>query len=478
MSRLAALARAADFANAAAHVRATGFAGVTAIALLIASCATVPPPGEPAQEPVPQPAPGEPEGPPPTEDVLPPAEPPRFEIRGEPSIEVGLAWDLDSLRIEPTGITGVSLQLPGDAPKPIPSGNFSAVIVRCSKGRGWAQLAPDKRRWNLEPGDTLWLARDPSEHAPVSRARWNRKTWRGTLKVFLNPRGKLTLANRLPLETYLIGVVPGEIGALSDSLIEAGRAQAVAARSYTLFYRGRRAEEGFDLYGTVEDQMYAPVEGERLLATRCVNATAGVVALSDGWPIRANYCSTCGGITAEVWEAWPADPLDYLVSRRDREGRADFCAASSHHRWREEWTAKELAANLAKYGPAFGVPLPPGGVGEILDVEVASRSRSGRVWRLEVRTSTGEIEIPAYSMRQVLRRAGNANAILRSNLFKVDVRRDRATGRTLAIVATGAGSGHGVGLCQTGALGMARAGKRGEEILRRYYAGVQLKRLY
>jgi stage II sporulation protein D len=207
--------------------------------------------------------------------------------------------------------------------------------------------------------------------------------------VFLNPRGKLTLADRLPLETYLLGVVPGEIGALSDVLFEAGRAQAVAARSYTLFYRGRRADEGFDLYATVEDQLYSPVEAERPLATRCVESTSGVVALSDGWPIRANYCSTCGGITAEVWEGWPTAPLAYLTSRRDheREKSVDYCAASPQYRWREEWTVREFTSNLAIYGPQFGVALPAGGVGEIVDVAVQSRSRSGRVWRLDVRTT-------------------------------------------------------------------------------------------
>src|SRR2546422_2170002 len=63
-----------------------------------------------------------------------------------------------------------------------------------------------------------------------------------TLFRSLGPRGKLTLAVRVPLETYLMGVVPGEIGSLSDDLVQAGRAQAIAARSYTLFYLGRRGD--------------------------------------------------------------------------------------------------------------------------------------------------------------------------------------------------------------------------------------------
>ena len=139
---------------------------------------------------------------------------------------------------------------------------------------------------------------------------------------------------------------------------------------------------------------------------------------------------------------------------------------------------RDFAANLAKYAPQFGVGLPPGGVGEIHDVRVVQRSRSGRVWWLEVETSTGLIRVHAHSMRQVLRRGSNANAILRSNLFKIAVRRDPATHRALSVVASGAGSGHGVGLCQTGALGMARLGAQGEAILAHYYPGANLSRLY
>ena len=110
---------------------------------------------------------------------------------------------------------------------------------------------------------------------------WNGGHWRGRFKLFLGPRGKLSLVTRLSLERYLLGVVPGEIGALRDSLLEAGRAQAIAARSYSLFYRGRRAAEGFDMYGTVEDQVYGPVEAERPLATRCVETTRGQASLTD-----------------------------------------------------------------------------------------------------------------------------------------------------------------------------------------------------
>jgi len=330
----------------------------------------------------------------------------------------------------------------------------------------------------LHAGDTLWVGPPGWASADAARITWNGSHWRGRLKLFMNQNGKLTVATRVTLERYLMGVVPGEIGALSDSLLEAGRAQAVAARSYTLFYRGRRGDQGFDLYATVEDQVYGASESERPLATRCVESTRGLVGLSHGAPIRANYCSTCGGITAEAWEAWPTGGYDYLTSHADSGARGDHCALSSQFRWREEWTPREFAANLEKYGPQFGVPLPAGGVGEVRDVRVAERSISGRVWRLEVVTSTGIVTIPAYSLRQVLRRGGNPGSILRSNLFKIGVRRDGTSMKPVAIVASGAGSGHGVGLCQTGALGMARTGASGEDILAHYYPGAKLQRLY
>lgn len=447
--------------------------------IAIAGCAMPPAaqsPPVPPTVPVPAPPPARPRTVP-----APSNTPVKLDLAGEPTLDVGLAWDLDTLELELDQATRLQWRAPGDdrgiasvdGPIRVHVSGAQVVVDPLARRRA-VPLAL------LGAGDTLWIGElAGSREGRAQRIGWNGKHWRGQFKVFQNPRGKLTLATRLPLETYLVGVVPGEIGALRDSLLEAGRAQAVAARSYTLFYMGRRGTEGFDLYGSVEDQVYGAVESERPLATRCVESTAGRVALSDGAPIRANYCSTCGGISAEAWEAWPTGAQRYLVSRADRESTdADYCASSTHFRWREEWNAAEFIANVARFAPAQGVTLPPAGAGELLDVQVASRSSSGRAWRLLVTTTTGTVVVPAYSIRQVLRRGGNPGAILRSNLFKIDVRRDPSTRRALAVVATGAGNGHGVGLCQVGALTMARLGARAEDILGHYYEGAELKKLY
>jgi stage II sporulation protein D len=396
----------------------------------------------------------------------------------EPVLEIGLAWAADTVRI---GFEGKQVLEVQSHDRPGVHSTAGPVELRIS-GNQVLVTPRDRKRavplLVLHAGDTLWVGSEQLSRGETAALVWHGSHYRGRFKVFMNARGNLTLATRLPLERYLFGVLPGEIGALSDSLLEAGRAQAVAARSYTLFYKGRRGSEGFDLYATVEDQVYGPQDIERPLATRCVESTAGLVGLSDGAPIRANYSSTCGGITAEAWEAWPTPPYAYLTSHPDGSAERDFCSTSPQYRWREEWTMRDFAANLTRFAPQFGVTLPRGGVGEVVDVRVAARSRSGRVWWLEVETTTGLIRIHAHSLRQMLRRGGNPAAILRSNLFKIDVRREPTSRRAQAVVASGAGSGHGVGLCQTGALAMAKSGSRGEEILAHYYPGAALKRLY
>ena len=213
-------------------------------------------------------------------------------------------------------------------------------------------------------------------------------------------------------------------------------------------------------------------DGPRFSTKRSPSGPSGARTSVGGLP------ATCGGITAEVWEAWPAPPLPYLVSHRDNGSSPDHCAKSPQYRWQESWSAAEFISNIERFAPLQNVALPAGKLGNLEDGAWRSRSHSGRVGQLEVRTSAGSVLIPAYSIRQVLRRGGQPDAILRSNLFKIDVRRDPVTRKAIQVVANGAGSGHGVGLCQTGALGMSRAGQTGEEILRHYYPGAKLENLY
>ena len=142
--------------------------------------------------------------------------------------------------------------------------------------------------------------------------RWEGKRYRGRLVVFLNDRGRLNLVNELPIEQYLRGVVPRELGPGAYPELEALKAQAIAARSYTLRNLGEFADEGYDLCGTPRCQVYGGMDDEHPLSDRAVAETAGEVLLYDGQPIDALYSATCGGHTENVEVIFPLKRASYL----------------------------------------------------------------------------------------------------------------------------------------------------------------------
>jgi len=124
----------------------------------------------------------------------------------------------------------------------------------------------------------------------------NGKAYRGKLEVFVNSKGTLSVVNVVPLEDYLLGVVPAELGLPQ---IEAEKAQAVAARTYAVANIGTYGKQGFDLVPTIWSQVYSGVSIETAMGTRAVNETRGIVATYDGKPIMAYFTSTCGGRTED-----------------------------------------------------------------------------------------------------------------------------------------------------------------------------------
>ncbi len=124
--------------------------------------------------------------------------------------------------------------------------------------------------------------------------RLNGKAYRGKIEVFVNSRGSLTVVNVVPLEEYLLGVVPSE---LSLPQLEAQKAQAVAARTYAIANINTYGKKGFDMLPTVWSQVYKGVSIETKMGTQAVRETQGIVATHNGKPINAYYTSTCGGRT-------------------------------------------------------------------------------------------------------------------------------------------------------------------------------------
>jgi stage II sporulation protein D len=157
------------------------------------------------------------------------------------------------------------------------------------------------------------------ENAPV---RFNDKPYRGRIEVFANTRGALTVVNVLGLEDYVKGVVPNELSAGGYPLIEAHKAQAIAARTYALRNRGQFISQGYDLLPTTRSQVYRGLTSENALSSRAVDETRGMIATYNGEPINALYTSTCGGRTEDAANIFN-DAVPYLKAREcAAEGRA------------------------------------------------------------------------------------------------------------------------------------------------------------
>ena len=316
--------------------------------------------------------------------------------------------------------------------------------------------------------DALTLV--PAGDAPI----WvNGKPYRGSAEV-LRDRTGLTVVNRLPMELYLLGVVSAEMGRRSSSEQAALRAQAVVSRTYAFRNLRRWRSEGFDLYATVSDQAYGGIAAETPEGRAAVSETRGRVLTYNGAPIEAFYYSTCGGRTADGYEVFRGASRPYLRSGADvaPHGTA-YCSISPRYHWREEWSGSSLRAVLARY-----LPNPSGksrNLDQLADIRVTRRTGSGRVDQLVVSAGGFEVRVDGQSnIRQVLRTPGGD--MLRSTAFTLMV--SGAGSSVSHLVAEGSGAGHGVGLCQWGAVGRARAGRGHEEILAAYYPGTRLERRY
>jgi len=333
---------------------------------------------------------------------------------------------------------------------------------------------------------------------PAQRLSHDDKDYRGDFLVIPSPKtGGLTLVNQVGLEAYLCGVVPWEIGRHGKEKKAALAAQAVAARTYTISHLGSRRELGFDVYASVMDQVYKGSRHEDPLCNEAIEETAGLVLVNDEHLVDAYYSACCGGHSSRVEKVWPRKAETYLVDHPDSpgEGQKAFCAESKYFNWVESWSAGRLEEILQETLPAYlsymtkgqrpawarpsftsrkaGVdPMRPG---KLLDLEITDYTPSGRVAQLLVSTEAGMYHIRGDRVRWVLAPASGKPVILRSAGFELE--KVRRGGQLTEISIRGRGFGHGIGLCQTGALEMAAQGYTAAEILIHYYPGSVLRRL-
>ncbi len=259
----------------------------------------------------------------------------------------------------------------------------------------------------------------------------------------------------VPLEQYVRSVLAGEMPA--EFPIEAQKAQAVLIRSYALAHRGRHAKEGFDFCDLTHCQTYGGLADESGIRDEALRATRSLVMSHSGRPIEGLFHSTCGGHTSANQGVFGGRPLPYLQGVDDR----DYCAASPHSVWSSRIPLEKISTVLAEEERLrANIPLHGLAAGE--------REPGGRVFSLRLAgPRSGEIATMEFLSR--IGKAVGWNQV-KSNWFDVAVEEGFA-------VFHGRGLGHGVGLCQWGARGMALSGARFDAILRHYFPGAQLRRL-
>jgi SpoIID/LytB domain protein len=300
--------------------------------------------------------------------------------------------------------------------------------------------------------------------------------YRGELQVTGREAG-LTVVNVISLEEYLYSVVPSEIPAYwPEASLEA---QAVAARSYTLANMGRFEGRGFDLFASVRSASYRGAGNEAERTSDAVDATRGRVLYQQEKPLNAVYSANSGGYTEDSLSVWgfesilkavadpkmPArtDPLPpdeltrWIQSRPESYSSMEGYHSRAAYRWRLWVPAEEIASRLDSRGED---------VGTILSITSRGRGISGRVEKVRITGSEGEATVAGDAIRFIL-------GGLRSNLFFSEPMLGD-NGLPLYFLFYGAGWGHGVGMDQSGAAGMAADGWTAEEILRHYYPEAEL----
>lgn len=281
---------------------------------------------------------------------------------------------------------------------------------------------------------------------------------------------EFTLINQVELTPYLISVVPSEIYASWP--MEALKAQAVAARSYTLNNLGRHSSDGYDLCSSVHCAAYNGVMSEHPRTTEAVLDTQGESAVFEGEIIEAVFSSNSGGYTERSDQIWSAD-LPYLRgSNQMKKDSYDFpLAPSDLQNWlfnSPESYSKDFGSS--NYRWQLRVPAEiieyRSDLNKITKIKVNERAQGGTITSLSIYSEQEEKE---YSVSRIRRVLGG----LKSSRFYFNSHYDQ-NGYLKELYIYGSGWGHNLGLDQSASAGMGAEGWDYKEIIKHFYPGVEI----
>jgi stage II sporulation protein D len=316
----------------------------------------------------------------------------------------------------------------------------SGIVLINPKG---GSIGPLKGKVTLRPGSN-------GGQVPLVFAH---KAWyRGSLELVPGEGGTVTGVNVLPMEEYLFGVVPGEMPAGWEH--EALKAQAIAARTYALHNLGKEAKKGYDLCGTTHCQMYEGAAVETAATNESVAMTAGEYLAYQGKPIQAYFHANSGGFTDNSSDLW-AENLPYI------RAVADFDQAAPRHVWYLTYSESQVAAALDKIGV---------NIGRVLELAPHDRTPIGRVKTMRAKGTAGQATFEASKLRFAI---GLHSTFF--NVGRVSSQQLGMHGDGMYFQFAGRGWGHGLGMSQWGARGMADRGFNYRQILSHFYPGSQLQ---
>lgn len=294
-----------------------------------------------------------------------------------------------------------------------------------------------------------------------------KRRYRGSITV--EQEGNyLRVINQLPLEEYLYGVIKWEIS--PDWPMDSLYAQAIAARTYALkkIEESSYQEQLHHLSATTNDQVYGGFESEDARIHEAVDVTRGKVITYRGDLINAFYHSCSGGYTVSSKDVWGGEDLPYL-----RVGPDEFCQESPYYHWEWEIKRSELRRILFEQGFPSGIIYRLPVVSRARDLSFTEGGRvTGLFWEHQGGKSPSQ-PMTGKEFRELINKWFNTDK-LRSALFD-EVKLYSKEG-TSYFLFRGRGSGHGVGMSQWGAKGMAEQGYSFEEILHFYYPGTMIEK--
>ena len=425
----------------------------------------------------------------------------KSDIQSKHTVRVGILDDEDKIIFSFTGLYSVH-------------SNNNRIFKKKKSSETWKIYPQDEKiiAENIETGESVTVIGDMifkpeqvSSYVTIGKItsgkgwHWQNsrsRSYKGNVE-FININGKITVVNEVGIEQYVYGVVPSEMP--SSAHMEALKAQAILARTNVFSKIGSKYKnKPYSLSSDIYSQVYTGIENVNSRTDKAVDETRGMILTYGGRAAEAVFHSVCGGYLEGNDVVWGSKRLPYLnpkpVISSNRSKYGDLSVEKNFRKWIDSrpesycnldnkdipeglnfarkyfrWEVKYSRAKLEKIiRSSTGID-----IGSLKDITVSSRGESGKAISVIVSGSKNNITI---RRELTIRKQLASPPLYSANFYVLKSGKDKS-GYPENFIFKGAGFGHGTGMCQIGAVGMAISGKNYREILEFYFHGTEIKEL-